>query len=77
MGAYIRRALQESPVNGPSILNKIHLHWSSDVKIVDGKVVDGQACVHIDDMPLVSTKIPVSGFNVDGSKVAKRERTKK
>lgn len=69
-GKYVRQALQESPVEGESILNKIHVQFSANVELVDDDalVTDGTE-------PFVFNKIPVAGFNVDGSKV--KAKTKK
>ena len=71
-GRYVRQALQESPVEAESILNKIHVQWSPAVKFVDGHpwVIDGA-------IPYVYNKIPVAGFNVDGSKAKKKGKGKK
>ena len=71
-GQHVREALQESPVEGASILNKIHVQWSANVDFVDGHawVIDGA-------QPYVFNKIPVAGFNVDGSKAKKKGKGKK
>ena len=71
-GRYVREALQESPVEGESILNKIHVQWSANVDFVDGNawIIDGT-------QPYVFNKIPVAGFNVDGSKAKKKGKGKK
>ena len=72
MGEYVRQALQESPVEGESILNKIHVQWSANVDFRDGQVWvrDGAA-------PYIYNKIPLPGFNVDGSRVKKKANGKK
>ena len=71
-GQYVRQALQESPVQGESILNKIHVQWSANVDFVDDDawLIDGA-------MPYVFNKIPVAGFNVDGSRAKKKGKGKK
>ena len=71
-GRYVRQALQESPVEGESILNKIHVQWSPAVKFVDG-----QAWIIEGSMPFIYHKIPLAGFNVDGSKIKKKGNGKK
>ena len=71
-GQYVRKALQESPVEGESMLNKIHVQWSSNVKFVDDR-----AWIKEGSMPYVYHKIPLAGFNVDGSKAKKKGKGKK
>ena len=71
-GRYVRQALQESPVAGESIVNKIHVQWSSDVRFEDDSPLVREGA-----SPYVYNKIPMAGFNVDGSRAVKKGRSKK
>ena len=71
-GRYVRQALKESPVEGESILNKIHVQWSPAVRFEDG-----HGYIKEGAMPFIYHKIPIAGFNVDGSKIKKKANGKK
>lgn len=70
-GQHVRQALQESPVDGQSLVNKIHVQWGPDVKLEGGKPRHGA-----DVVSLVYNKIPLSGYNVDGKKTGSKAARK-
>ncbi|KAL9067125.1 MAG: hypothetical protein Q9161_007117 [Pseudevernia consocians] len=72
-GDYVRRALQESPVPGKPVVNKVHVRWSPSVKW------DGDAPFYkVGFAPFLFEKIPFAGYRLDGTAAPKKkERGKK
>lgn len=71
-GQHVRQALQESPVDGQALVNKIHVQWGPDVKLEDGKPRHG-----VNVVSFVYNKIPLSGYKVDGKRIEKKGWGKK
>lgn len=72
---HIRQALQESPVEGESIVNKIHVQWDPAIKLVDGEPEPGFS-TDPSIAPFVYEKIPFAGYDVDGKKIGKKAARK-
>lgn len=73
LGHHVRQALQESPVVGKMVVNKVHVRWNPSVKWGD----DGKA-IYPDEMPpFVFEKIPFVGYNLDGTMITKKDKAQK
>ena len=70
-GQHVRQALQESPFDGQSLVNKIHVQWGPDVKLEDGKPRHGANVVSF-----IYNKLPLSGYKVDGKKAVNKAARK-
>lgn len=71
-GQHVRQALQESPVDGQSFVNKVHVQWGPDVKLEDGKPRQEANVVSFE-----YNKIPLSGYKMDGTRVEKKGKNGK
>ncbi len=68
-GQHTRQALRESPVEGHSVVNKVHVQWDPAVKFEGDKPRMGANSV-----PFLFEKIPFHGYRVDGTKIGKGEK---
>lgn len=72
MGQHVRQALRESPVEGKSVVNKVHVQWAPTVKLEDGKPRFNPGST-----PFIFEKIAFEGYNVDGTIAARKGKGKK
>ena len=67
-GDHVRRALQDSPVPGRTVVNKVLIAWSPNVRWVAG-----MPHLKVGFPPFVLERIPFEGYNVDGTVGAKKK----
>lgn len=73
LGHHVRQALQESPVMGQLVVNKVHVRRNPDVKWGD----DGQAIYQADVPLFLFEKILFVGYNLEGAFITKKDKAKK
>lgn len=65
-GVHVKKALQKSPVEGKSIVNKMHLLWDP---LINWEGNTPRYAAHM--KPFVFEKIPFKGYDLDGIPIAK------
>ena len=72
MGKDVRQALELSPIEGKTAVNKVHIQWSPSVTWDGGKPTPqtGSGLFAFE-------KIPFQGYNLDGTRGSKKKQGKK